>query len=213
MLLALLFLLVAGVTGCRKQTRRPAPRTVPSSGEEIGLASWYGHPYHGRKTANGETYDMYSMTAAHRTLAFNTWVRVVNLENNLTTVVRINDRGPFIEGRIIDLSKKAAEEIQMVGSGIALVRLDIIEGPGVAENPALYSVQVGAFLVPDNAEKLQRKLSRKFSGVFVDIHEKPDGLYYRVRVGRHSTIQGAEAVAARLRRQREVTHAVVVRLN
>ena len=205
--------LALGASGCRKQAR-PSPPLVPTLGEsEIGLASWYGHPYHGRTTANGETYDMYEMTAAHRTLQFQTWVRVVNLENNLTTVVRINDRGPFIDGRVIDLSRKAAEKIEMVGPGVALVRIEIIEGPEVAANPPQYSVQVGAFLVPDNARRLKDQLGRKFDDVYVDIVEMNDGLYYRVRIGHHSTMPSAEAVAVRLRRQPEVSSAMVVSLN
>lgn len=213
-LLLLLPLLALGAAGCGKGEVRPAPPIVPTIGEgEVGLASWYGHPYHGRKTANGETYDMHDLTAAHRTLPFMTWVRVVNLENNLTTTVRINDRGPFIEGRIIDLSRKGAEVIEMVGPGTALVRLEIIEGPDVAANPPQYSVQVGAFLVPDNAERLQRRLGRKFSDVYVDTVTMNDGLYYRVRVGHHSSMASAEAMAARLRRQQEVTSAMVVSLN
>ncbi len=210
----LVVLLLLGVAGCGKRRTRSRVPIVPTTGEgEVGLASWYGHPYHGRQTANGETYDMDDMTAAHRTLAFNTWVRVVNLENNLTTIVRINDRGPFIEGRIIDLSRSGAKEIDMVGPGTALVRLDIVESPDVAMNPAQYSVQVGAFLVPENAEKMQRLIARKFSGVFIDTSQKADGFFYRVRVGRQSTMQAAEAVRDRLRRQDEVTNAVIVRLN
>ena len=210
-LLTILFAMAAA--GCRKSSRA-APPVIPATGEsEVGLASWYGHPYHGRASASGEIYDMEAMTAAHRTLSFGTWVRVVNMENNRTATVRITDRGPFIEGRIIDLSRKAAGEIGMLGSGTALVRLEIIEGPEVARNPPQYSVQVGAFLVPENAQRLQEYLAEKFSDVFVDTKEMGDGLYYRVRVGRHSTMEAAQAVAARLQRQEEVTTAMVVRLN
>jgi len=210
----LVVLLLLGVAGCGKKRSRIRVPIIPTTGEgEVGLASWYGHPYHGRQTANGETYDMDDMTAAHRTLAFNTWIRVVNLENNLTTIVRINDRGPFIEGRIIDLSRSGAEEIEMVGPGTALVRLEIVEHPDVEMEAEQFSVQVGAFLVPENAEKMQRLIARKFSGVFIDTSQKADGLYYRVRVGRQSTMQAAEAVRDRLRRQDEITNAVIVRLN
>lgn len=210
----LIVLLLLGVAGCGKKRTRLRVPIVPTSGEgEVGLASWYGHPYHGRQTANGETYDMDDMTAAHRTLPFNTWIRVVNLENNLTTIVRINDRGPFIEGRIIDLSRSGAKEIDMVGPGTALVRLEIVEHPDVEKEAEQFSVQVGAFLVPENAEKMQRLVAKKFSGVFIDTSQKADGLYYRVRVGRQSTMRAAEAVRDRLRRQDEITNAVIVRLN
>ncbi|TAK54746.1 MAG: septal ring lytic transglycosylase RlpA family protein [Bacteroidetes bacterium] len=94
---------------------------------EEGVASYYADPYHGRKTSNGETYDMYEMTAAHQTLPFNTKVKVTNLDNQKTTVVRINDRGPFAKDRIIDLSVAAAREIDMIGPGTARVRLEVIE--------------------------------------------------------------------------------------
>jgi rare lipoprotein A len=93
------------------------------------VASWYGHPFHGRTTASGETYDMEAMTAAHRTLPFGTVVQVDNLDNGQRTRVRINDRGPFVRGRIIDLSRRAARELDMVGAGIARVRITILEAP------------------------------------------------------------------------------------
>lgn len=100
---------------------------IPSMGQEFtGVASWYGPNFHAKKTSNGETYDMYAMTAAHKTLPMNTMVKVDNLENGRTTVVRINDRGPFIEGRIIDLSNTAAHKIDMVGTGTAKVRIKVV---------------------------------------------------------------------------------------
>lgn len=89
--------------------------------KQKGVASWYGEPFHGRKTASGEVYDMHQITAAHKTLPLHTWVEVKNLENNKKLVVRINDRGPFIDGRIIDLSRKAAEEMNMLNAGVAKV--------------------------------------------------------------------------------------------
>ncbi len=124
----LLVLVVAMVAlaGCghkkraRVTLRQRPPRTpvvVHPGDTEEGVASWYGHPYHGRAAANGEIYDMEKMTAAHRTLPFNTWVRVYDLDNNRTTEVRIIDRGPFIGGRIIDLSHAAARELGMIGPG------------------------------------------------------------------------------------------------
>lgn len=108
-------------------TRPPMPSTIGST--EVGVASWYGHPYHGRRTANGEVYDQEKMTAAHPSLAFNTWVRVSNLDNGLDTTVRINDRGPFVKGRAIDLSRAAAREIAMLGPGTAKVRVVVIDPP------------------------------------------------------------------------------------
>jgi rare lipoprotein A len=108
----------------RRATSRPSE--VPAGGFEQGLASWYGVPFNGRHSANGEIYDMYKFTAAHRTLPFDTVVRVTNLDNGMQTEVRITDRGPFVEDRIIDLSLAAARAIGMVGTGTARVKLDII---------------------------------------------------------------------------------------
>ena len=115
----------------RRSTTPPPPPAPPAHVRlgETGLASWYGHPYHGRPAANGEIYDMEKLTAAHRTLPFGTWVRVVNLSNDKTVDVRIIDRGPFVEGRIIDLSHAAAEAIGLIGPGVARVRLDILSLP------------------------------------------------------------------------------------
>ncbi len=96
---------------------------------EVGIASWYGPGFHGNLTANGETYDMYSVSAAHKTLPFGTIVRVIELDTRRSMVVRINDRGPFVEGRIIDLSKGAAEELEIVDKGITRVGLRIIRWP------------------------------------------------------------------------------------
>src|SRR3954469_14041461 len=129
----------------RSRTPPPPPHAVVLPGDtETGIASWYGNPYHGRAAANGEIYDMEKMTAAHRTLPFNTWVRVYDLDNRKTTEVRITDRGPFIDGRIIDLSHAAARELEMIGPGIARVRIEVIRAPE-AVAPGVYAVQVGAF--------------------------------------------------------------------
>ena len=122
---------------------------------EIGIASWYGNKFHGRTTANGETYNMYEHTAAHKTLPFNTIIKVVTLKTGLSTLVRINDRGPFIEGRIIDLSLSAAKDLNLVKEGIAEVRLEIIES-GHSFN--FFRLQVGAFKNQNNADKLLNEL-------------------------------------------------------
>src|SRR5690242_8771210 len=121
------------LAGCahKKRVRGPAP-PVPIGHTESGVASWYGHPYHGRPAANGEIYDMEKMTAAHRTLPFNTWVRVYDLDTQKTTEVRITDRGPFIDGRIIDLSRAAARDLAIIGHGLAKVRIEWIRPPSTA---------------------------------------------------------------------------------
>ena len=112
----------------KRSGKRQMTKSVTTSGAyQIGQASYYGKKFHGRKTANGERFDMYAMTAAHRKLPFGTEVRVTNLVNGRSVVVRINDRGPFVRGRIIDLSYGAAKEIGLIQSGVAKVKLDIVK--------------------------------------------------------------------------------------
>jgi rare lipoprotein A len=116
-------------TGCAKKTSAHVPSSVkpaPVGETETGIASWYGVPYNGRRSANGEVYDMEKFTAAHRTLPFDTWVEVTNLENKKRIDVRITDRGPFVKGRIIDLSLAAAREIDMVAAGTVRVKIKVI---------------------------------------------------------------------------------------
>ena len=216
LLAGLILLLLLGAGGCRRKRRVVAPPPPPSVTEgeaETGLASWYGHPYHGRQTSSGEVYDMNTMTAAHRTLPFGTWVLVRNLENQLTTQVRINDRGPFIEGRIIDLSRAAAEEIAMLGPGTALVRLEIISRPTAPAAAAKYSVQVGSFKDRANAEDLQVQLAQKYGDVIMQEFDAPDGTYYRVRAGRLASYDEAVALARQLGREPNVGVPMVVLLD
>ncbi len=106
----------------------PAP-PVEVGWEERGIASWYGDPFHGRQTASGEVYDMNAPTAAHQTLPFGTVVRIENLDNGTSTEVRINDRGPFVQGRIIDVSRRGARELGLIEPGTAEVRITVIEAP------------------------------------------------------------------------------------
>src|SRR4029077_14113258 len=146
-------------------TPPPSGRRVPAvatpGDTETGIASWYGHPYHGRVAANGEVYDMEKLTAAHRTLPFNTWVRVYDLDNTKTVDVRIIDRGPFVDGRIIDLSHAAARDIEMIGPGVARVRIEVIRAPeGVP--PGRFAVQVGAFRDRGNAERLRSRMEARY---------------------------------------------------
>jgi rare lipoprotein A len=117
------------LSGCARKTSAHVPSSVKPAriGEtETGIASWYGVPYHGRRSANGEIYDMEKFTAAHRTLPFDTWVEVTNLVNKKQIEVRITDRGPFVKGRIIDLSLAAARQLDMVASGIVKVQIKVI---------------------------------------------------------------------------------------
>jgi rare lipoprotein A len=200
-----LALLLAGCAKKRPAARVPAPPRVGQT--ETGIASWYGHPYHGRRAASGEIYDMEKMTAAHRTLPFNTWVRVENLNNRKTVEVRINDRGPFIEGRIIDLSRAAARALEMIGPGIVPVRVTVTAAGGGAGAGA-FAVQAGVFRQQRRAEQLKRALSKRYDPVLVapraGAREE-----WQVLVGREPTEESAAALA---RGVREVSgQALVVR--
>lgn len=216
------FLAAAGLltAACgRKKTkvsRVPPPPSQPQSAPsdyapESGLASWYGHPYHGRASASGEIYDMEQMTAAHRTLPFGTVVHVENLENGMTTDVRINDRGPFINGRVIDLSHAAARTIKMLGPGTARVRLTIVQAPAHPE-PALFAVQVGAFANRDNADRMQNRMSSRYGSAALALRSGTPPLW-RVLVGRAPDTDAAERLAQQIRGEESVPQAFVVRLD
>ncbi len=206
---ALVMLLALMIGGCAKKRHTPPVAAAVKIGwTEEGIASWYGHPYHGRQASNGEIYDMEKMTAAHRTLPFGTVVRVYNLENNHTVEVRINDRGPFVDGRIIDLSRAAAREIQMLGPGTAKVRLQVIAMPEVPEG--YYAVQVGAFRDRSNAERQREKLARRFGNArLVSRADTPE--LWRVVVGQEASSEQAAELAATLRT--EFGPAFVVRVD
>ncbi|MGA2131151.1 MAG: septal ring lytic transglycosylase RlpA family protein [Bryobacteraceae bacterium] len=185
--------------------------TVPESGE-TGIASWYGHPFHGRATTSGEIYDMEQMTAAHRTLPFGTIVRVHDLDNLKTVDVRINDRGPFVDGRIIDLSHAAARAVEMIGPGIANVRLEILSQPPVVA-PALFGVQVGSFRNRDNAEHLREIMRVKYGSARVVQRADTPG-FWHVVVGRERTQDGAVALSARICAENSsISTALVVRID
>jgi rare lipoprotein A len=171
-----------------KRNKQP-PAPAPAGYTEEGNASWYGVPFNGRRASNGEIYDMYKLTAAHRTLPFETIVRVTNLNNGKSTVVRITDRGPFVDNRIIDLSLAAAREVDSVGAGVVPVRVEVLS-PGVDPNVGFFTVQIGAFRDHENAERLRERLSASYSPIFIQQYDSPDGVFYRVRVGK---ISGEEA--------------------
>ena len=196
----------------------PSPKRGKSSGApapegyiEEGNASWYGVPFNGRRASNGEIYDMNKLTAAHRTLPFDTMVRVTNLNNGKSTTVRITDRGPFVENRIIDLSLAAAREIESVGPGVVPVRVEVIT-PGIDPTAGFFTVQVGAFRDPNNAQRLRDRLNLSYSPIFIQQYDSPDGTYYRVRVGKVSGEDAARQFGEQLR-QREGFTPFVVRLD
>jgi rare lipoprotein A len=197
---------IAGCGPKKPKSQVAIPR--PAGYTETGIASWYGHPYHGRAAANGEVYDMEKMTAAHRTLPFDTWVRVRNLSNRKEVEVRITDRGPFVDGRIIDLSRAAARDIGLLVPGITKVRLEIIAPPSIAKS-AQYGVQVGAFRERANAERLRRDMERLFGAARVVAWH---GMW-RVVVGSEATVEAANGLADRVRADERARKAFVVRLD
>jgi rare lipoprotein A len=184
--------------------RQPA---VPGEYVEEGVASWYGVPFNGRRTSNGEIYDMHEFTAAHRTLPFNCVVRVTNLNNGKQTEVRINDRGPFVANRVIDLSLSAAQAIEMVGPGTANVRLEILSGPN--PNVGFFAVQIGAFKVRENAERLKTQMEETYPPVTIATYDSPNGTFYRVRVGRLPSEAAAQDLADKLHDAEQMTTFVV----
>lgn len=160
------------------------------------MASWYGLPFNGRRSANGEVYDMYKLTAAHRTLPFDTMVRVTNMSNGLHADVRITDRGPFVEDRVIDLSLGAARALGMVGPGTAMVKIEVLGG--APADAGSFTVQIGAFSDRANAEKLRRQLLSKYAPIFIQDFDLPTGKFYRVRVGSVPSVTAAQDLAAKL---------------
>ena len=206
LLAALLSLLLLSI-GCggKKQTARnvpPAPSlpTAPASPSrnhnadlhvdphapvlwtQEGYASWYGPDYHGHNTASGEVYDQNGKTAAHNTLPLNSIVRVVNLKSHQSTVVRINDRGPFVGDRIIDLSAAAAKAVNVYLPGTAKVRLEVLKSPHPIETGGRWCVQVGAFDSASGAKRLQKHLLRRYPDADVLQFKGPTGYWVRIRV-------------------------------
>ena len=183
--------------GARSQTKQPSPAPLPIGYTEEGVASWYGIPYHGRKAADGETYDMETLVAAHRVMPFNTWLKVTNLTNNKIVTVRIIDRGPFVDNRIIDLSKAAARQIDLLGPGIGPVRLEVIAAPQDIPADDFYAVQVGVFSILENAERLRADMEKRF-GTAKLVPILGTSPRWRVLVGKEATIENAQRLAASL---------------
>jgi rare lipoprotein A len=174
---------------------------------ERGVASWYGPGFHGISTSLGEPYDMYGMTAAHKTLPIPCYARVTNLANGRSVVVRINDRGPFVSNRLIDLSYTAAAKLDMLRQGTAMVEVRVIT-PGDPQSealnrttetppPTLY-MQAGAFAVAANAQALLQRLQRAGLATSFVLPPQPGGHLYRVRVGPVASVADFDALAARL---------------
>ena len=181
-------------SGCAIGTTAKRAKEGRHGFEQSGVASWYGPGFHGRTTANGETYDMEAMTAAHKQLPFGSVVEVLNRDNGRKTRVRINDRGPFVRGRIIDLSKAAARDIDMLGSGVARVRLRVVS---TSEKTAekRYRVQAGAFGDRAHADAHLKRVRLHFPAAVL---ESSEGLHRVVITGQSK--HTADNIARQLRR-------------
>lgn len=190
-----------------------------------GVASWYGTKFHGRPTSSGEIYNMHAMTAAHKTLPIPAYVHVKNLDNGRSTVVRVNDRGPFIEGRIIDLSYAAAKKLGVRGPGTANVEISVLRAGeskpvSVARSIPLTDeadfsvplfIQMGSFSNPVNANNLvQNLIDANESTARVSRLQTDQGLYYRVRVGPLFDMDEANAIVMRLKTKGFQTARIVV---
>lgn len=174
--------------------RAPAPPPV-IDGVQVGVASWYGPGFHGNRTASGDVYDQYELTAAHPSLPLGTRAMVTNLENGRSVEVRINDRGPFVGGRAIDLSYGAACAVRMIGTGTARVRIEVLARATSPPPPRLvpppvddlptgsYTVEIASLSDEGKAHHLRGVLARRFPDAFVSPLRATSGSYYRVRIG------------------------------
>jgi len=150
---------------------------------ETGLASWYGAPYHNRRGSNGEVYNMHAMTAAHRTLPLGSIVRITNVKSGRSAIVRITDRGPFVEGRIVDLSLAAAKAVDVYTPGIAEVRLEVLKTPAALDSGGRWAVQIGGFTHESAADALLQHLQRRYQTAKVQRFRSPVGSWWvRARV-------------------------------
>jgi rare lipoprotein A len=183
-----------------KSVLEAKPETKIEKGEskevQYGVASWYGGEFHGRPTSSGEVYDMYQLTCAHNTLPLGTIVMVTNLENGRSLELKVNDRGPFVKERIIDVSYSAAQMLGMWEKGTTLVKVEVIV-PGI-EPVQRFTLQVGSFTDEMNAQRLADQLRKSFENVYVTTVETLTQKYHRVRVGQFETKDLALTIAEKL---------------
>ena len=193
-------LVVALLSACASPQRHSEPPSLQGQVyREVGYASWYGKEYHGRPTSSGEIFDMYGLTAAHRTLPLGTAAAVTHLKNGRSVRVRINDRGPFVADRFLDLSYGAAKEIDMADQGVAQVRLEA--WPGEKElSSRHFTVQVGSFLVEENARRLREEME-SYGSVSITLFQSDRQAFYRVRVGDFRDEDQAQILARKLMKE------------
>jgi rare lipoprotein A len=207
----LLFILVALsfflLLACASKRLVSVERRIPPSEQKMvkkeaaqavqyGIASWYGKDFHGKPTSSGEVYDMYQLTCAHNTFPLGTMVMVTHIENGKSVELKVNDRGPFVKDRIIDLSYAAAQIIGMYEKGTAYVKVEAI-GP-VVEQVERFTLQVGSFADEGNAQRLAEQLRKSFDNVHVTTMETLTQKYHRVRVGQFETREEALGTAEKL---------------
>ena len=191
------------------------PLSTAEGYSEEGKASWYGSDFHGKTTSCGEPYDMYAMTAAHKTLPMGTHVKVSNLRNGRTAILRINDRGPFVAGRIIDLSCKAAQELGVAQTGIAPVRVEAVQvaseehigqdtfwkvEPMPSLRYGLFTIQIGSFREPVNAHRLKDRMAGNYKEAQIALYDNRGTQFYRVQVGSYRDLLAARQELEVLRR-------------
>jgi len=196
--------------GAKQNPNSAAASNFSLGYSEEGIASWYGVPFHGRAAADGEIYNMETLVAAHRTMPFNTWVKVTNLANNAAVNVRIIDRGPFVDGRILDLSKAAARDIGLIGPGVGRVRIEVISAARDIPRNDFFAVQAGAFSSRDSAERLRAEYARRFGNAQLATRAGSP-LLWRVLVGKEPSLDAAQQLAIVL--SAENKNAFVVRLD
>ncbi len=173
------------------QTYTPLP--TARGFQEEGIASWYGPKFHGKKTASGEVFNMYEMTAAHRLLPMHTKVEVTNLENHRKVTLRINDRGPFVNDRVIDLSFAAARKLEMIGPGTAPVRVRAVGSVSRDELPGIFFVQVGSFSNRENALRKQETMKKQgYRDTRLQEYRINGQNFWRVQAGRFYSVGAAE---------------------
>jgi len=207
--------------------KRYYPLSSSKGYKERGIASWYGSKFHGKRTSSGEPYDMHGMTAAHKTLPLPTYVKVTNLRNNRQVILKVNDRGPFHENRIIDLSHTAASKLGIIGHGTGLVEVEAIDpdnwnqdtksvklsqpNPQKSMNPVELYVQVGAFISIQNARKLQSTVNNKLQQhASITETEKSGHKFYRVRIGPLASAEQADTLSYQLNQQGFGTPRIVI---
>jgi len=198
--------------------QRPAPVPAPDRVEgkptsvEVGMSSWYGPPYHNQRGANGEIYNQNAMTAAHRTLPMGTIIRVTNVETGQSAIVKITDRGPFVHGRILDLSLAAAKQTGVYRAGVAKVKIEVFSQPSTTSQAGKWCVQVGAFTNPGDAIKLRDDLVRRYSTAKVIEFTGPTGHWVRVNTAQGDKTRATQ-IAEGIRPREPGAEAYLVRLD